>query len=47
MIKSFACPDAGLSCGARVTGASDREVLEKAVGHPREKHAPRTRTATG
>lgn len=38
MTKSFACRDAGLPCGARVTGETEEEVLEKAVEHAREKH---------
>ncbi len=38
MTKVFACRDAGLSCGARVTGESEQEVLDKAVEHAREKH---------
>lgn len=38
MTKSFACRDAGLPCGARVTGETEGEVLDKAVEHAREKH---------
>ena len=37
-MKSFACRDAGVSCGARVTGETDEEVLQKAVEHARDKH---------
>ncbi|MBA2792936.1 MAG: DUF1059 domain-containing protein [Thermoleophilaceae bacterium] len=38
MTKTFACRDAGLSCGARVSGETEQEVLEKAVEHARKKH---------
>ncbi len=38
MTKTFACRDAGLSCGARVSGETEQEVLDKAVEHAREKH---------
>jgi predicted small metal-binding protein len=37
-MKSFACQDAGVVCGARVTGETDEEVLAKAVEHAREAH---------
>lgn len=37
-MKSFACADAGVVCGAKVTGATEEEVLGKAVEHAREVH---------
>ncbi len=37
-MKSFACRDAGLACGAEIRGETEEEVLEKAVEHAREKH---------
>lgn len=38
MTKSFACRDAGVVCRAKVTGATEDEVLAKAVEHAREAH---------
>ena len=38
MAKSFRCQDAGVICRAELTGASDDEVLAKAVSHAREVH---------
>ena len=38
MAKSFRCADAGVVCGAKVTGETDEEVLAKAVEHAREVH---------
>lgn len=35
---SFRCRDAGVPCRARITGASEEEVLRQAVEHAREKH---------
>jgi predicted small metal-binding protein len=37
-VKSFECRDAGVICGAKVTGETDEEVLAKAVEHAREAH---------
>ena len=37
-MKSFQCRHAGVVCGAKVTGETEEEVLEKAVAHAREKH---------
>jgi predicted small metal-binding protein len=37
-VKSFACRDAGVVCGATITGETDEEVLAKAVEHARSKH---------
>jgi predicted small metal-binding protein len=46
-MKRFACRDAGVICRAEVTGASEEEVLRKAVEHAREKHGvDLTRSAT-
>lgn len=36
--KSFECRDGGVVCGARITGATEEEVLAKAVEHAREAH---------
>jgi predicted small metal-binding protein len=36
--KSFRCADAGVVCGAKVTGETEDEVLQKAVAHAKEKH---------
>jgi predicted small metal-binding protein len=38
LTKSFRCADAGVVCGARVTGETDEEVLQKAVEHAKKKH---------
>lgn len=38
MTKSFRCQDAGVVCGAEVTGETEEEVLAKAVEHAREAH---------
>lgn len=38
MTKTFECRDAGIVCGAKVSGESEDEVLAKAVAHAREKH---------
>ncbi len=37
-MKSFACRDAGLACGAEIRGETEEEVLEKAVEHARKVH---------
>jgi len=37
-VKSFECRDAGVVCGAKVTGESEDEVLAKAVEHARAVH---------
>lgn len=38
MAKTFRCQDAGVVCGAEVTGQTEEEVLAKAVEHAREAH---------
>ena len=38
MAKSFRCQDAGVVCRAEVTGATEDEVLAKAVEHARTAH---------
>ncbi len=38
MAKVFECSHGGVVCNARITGATDAEVLERAVAHAREKH---------
>ena len=38
MAKSFQCADAGVICGAKVTGATEEDVLAKAVEHARQAH---------
>jgi predicted small metal-binding protein len=38
LTKSFRCADAGVVCGAKVTGETEDEVLAKAVEHAREEH---------
>ena len=38
MTKSFRCQDAGVVCRAEVTGATEDEVLAKAVQHARAAH---------
>ncbi len=38
-MKSFRCRDAGVAtCGAKVMGETEDEVVAKAVAHAREKH---------
>jgi predicted small metal-binding protein len=36
--KTIACRHGGIVCGARVTGETEGEVLQKAVEHARAKH---------
>ena len=36
--KSFECKHGGVVCGARITGASEDEVLAKAVEHAKKAH---------
>jgi len=36
--KSFECKHGGLACGAKITGASEDEVLAKAVEHAKKVH---------
>jgi predicted small metal-binding protein len=38
MTKSFKCADAGVVCGAKVTGDTEDEVLAKAVEHAKTAH---------
>lgn len=38
MAKTFSCRDAGVVCGAKVSGESEDEVLAKAIAHAREAH---------
>lgn len=38
MTKSFECKHGGLACGAKITGASEDEVLAKAVEHAKKVH---------
>jgi predicted small metal-binding protein len=38
LTKSFSCADAGVVCGAKITGETEEEVLQKAVEHAKEKH---------
>ena len=38
MGKSFECRHAGVSCGAKVTGETEEEVLAQAVEHARKAH---------
>jgi predicted small metal-binding protein len=35
---SFQCSHGGVPCGAKITGASEDEVLAAAVEHARKKH---------
>jgi predicted small metal-binding protein len=44
--KSFRCADAGVVCGAKVTGETEDEVLQKAIEHAREKHGVDLTTST-
>jgi predicted small metal-binding protein len=36
--RSFACRDGGVPCRAKITGATDEEVLAKAVEHAKKAH---------
>jgi predicted small metal-binding protein len=36
--KTFACRDVGVPCRAKVSGATEEEVLAKAVEHAKERH---------
>lgn len=36
--KSFECKDGGVVCGARITGDTEDEVLQKAVEHAKRAH---------
>ena len=38
MAKSFKCADTGVVCNAEVTGATEEEVLAKAVEHAKQAH---------
>ncbi len=38
MTKAFECRWGGVRCSARIEGATEEEVLTKAVEHAREKH---------
>lgn len=38
MTKSFECAHGGVQCGAKITGATDKEVLAAAVAHARDVH---------
>lgn len=38
MAKSFECRHGGVVCGARITGATEDEVLTKAVEHAKKAH---------
>ncbi len=38
MTKSFACRDVGVVCRAKISGATEEEVLAKAVEHAKEHH---------
>ena len=38
MAKSFKCADAGVVCNAKVTGATEEEVLAQAVEHAKKVH---------
>ncbi len=38
MAKTFQCRHGGVVCGAKVSGETEDEVLEKAIAHAREKH---------
>ncbi len=37
-MKSFSCEHGGVACGAKVTGETDEEVLEKAIAHAQKAH---------
>jgi predicted small metal-binding protein len=36
--RSFSCRDGGVPCRAKITGATDEEVLAKAVEHAKKAH---------
>ncbi|HLI54773.1 MAG TPA: DUF1059 domain-containing protein [Acidimicrobiales bacterium] len=38
MTKSFRCAHGGVVCGAKITGATEEEVLAKAVEHAKKVH---------
>ena len=38
MTKSFECKHGGVVCGAKITGASEDEVLRQAVEHAKRAH---------
>jgi predicted small metal-binding protein len=38
LTKSFRCADAGVVCGAKLTGETEEEVLQKAVQHAKDRH---------
>lgn len=38
MARTFECRHGGVVCKAKITGATDEEVLAKAVEHAKEKH---------
>lgn len=38
MTKSFECRRAGVPCKAKVTGATEEDVLQKAVEHAKKVH---------
>ena len=38
MARTFECRHGGVVCNAKITGATDEEVLAKAVEHAKEKH---------
>jgi len=38
LARTFECRHGGVVCNAKITGATDEEVLAKAVEHAKEKH---------
>ena len=38
MARTFECRRGGVVCNAKITGATDEEVLAKAVEHAKQKH---------
>lgn len=36
--KSFECKDGGVVCGARITGATEDDVLRQAIEHAKKAH---------
>lgn len=47
MTKSFRCAHGGVVCDAKITGATEEEVLAKAVEHAKKVHGvDLTRSAT-
>ena len=38
MAKTFECRHGGVVCGAKIRGATDAEVLERAIEHTKRKH---------